>query len=265
MKRFSSKYLFKIILPLVVAAAAIVSSKLPFQKPADGEYRVTKVIDGDTVEINTGERLRYIGIDTPETHRKTALGWTNVTEPFGKEAERLNAELVLGKAVRIEEDVTKRDKYQRRLGYCFVAKDGQEVFVAEELLRRGVAYLYTFPPNVKYVDRLVRAWSEAKEKRAGLWSVDLEIRSADAAKYLGQRKIVLGRIRNIKSTSKTILMFLDGLTAVIFKKDLDMFLNDGIRPQDAYRDRNVRIFGLIKMYEGKPEVIVSHPSQIEIL
>jgi micrococcal nuclease len=184
---------------------------------------------------------------------------------LGKEAELLNKEFVLGKTVRVEEDVTKRDKYRRILGYVFVEKDGREIMVQEELLRRGVAYLYTFPPNVKYVDRLVRAFKEAKEKKAGFWSLDLEVRAADAAQYLGQRKMVVGRIGSVRSTPKTILMSLEGLAVVIFKKDIDAFLNAGIRPRDAYRDKDVRIFGLIKAYQGKPEVIVSHPSQIEIL
>lgn len=264
MRRHRSKIFYKIILPLLAAGAAFVSSKLAFSPAAVREYRVVKVIDGDTVKLNTGERLRYIGIDTPETHRKTKRGWVKAIEPFGREAVRLNESLVLGKTVRLEDDIVKKDKYGRRLAYCFVLQDGREVFVAEELLRQGLAMLYTFPPNVKYVDRLIRAWDLAKVEKRGLWAIDLEVPSVDAGNFIGQRKMVVGRIAQCKTTSKTILLFMEGLHVAIFKKDLDVFLNAGIRPQDTYLNKDVRVFGLIKMYEGSLEIIVSHPSQIEI-
>lgn len=116
---------------------------------------VTRVVDGDTIEIQGGARVRYIGIDTPET------GQCN-----GEEAAKENAQLVENKKVILETDIQKLDRYGRTLAYVFT--DG--VFVNEELLKRGLATVTTYPPNVKYVDRFLKAQEEAKNKNAGLWN-----------------------------------------------------------------------------------------------
>jgi micrococcal nuclease len=111
------------------------------------EAQVTRVVDGDTIHVlidGAEYRLRYIGIDTPETKHPT-LG----VEPFGPEASQANSELVEGKTVWLEKDVSETDRYGRLLRYVYV----DDLMVNEELLRRGLARVATFPPDVKYVDR----------------------------------------------------------------------------------------------------------------
>ncbi|MFH0877164.1 MAG: thermonuclease family protein [Candidatus Omnitrophota bacterium] len=252
---------YKILVPLFVALAAL------FFKGQPVDYTrvlVRTVVDGDTVELSNGKPLRYIGIDCPETHRKTEAGWRDVVEPFGQEARQLNVGLVLGKSVRLEFDVQKQDKYQRLLAYCFVQEGGREVMVQEELLRQGLAYLYTFSPNIKYVDRLVAALNEAKRKRVGLWSIDLSLDSQEAGAHIGERKTVTGLIKRVRQSAKVIRLETDGIVFVIFKNDLGLFEREGIDPPVFYKARNVRVFGLIKEYNGKPEIIVSNPWQIEV-
>lgn len=122
---------------------------------------VVRVIDGDTIEVETGERVRYIGVDAPET-----LHPSRPVECFGREAAARNEELVAGKRVRIERDVTERDAYGRLLRYVTVG----DVFVNEALIRGGFAHAVTYPPDVKYLDRLRAAEREARENKAGLWS-----------------------------------------------------------------------------------------------
>lgn len=123
--------------------------------------KVTKVIDGDTVEIEGGYRLRYIGIDTPETVHPS-----KPVQCFGKEASNKNKELVEGKTVRLERDITELDRYDRLLRYVWLGN----VLVNERLVKEGYATSYTYPPDVKYQERFVQAEREARESKKGLWS-----------------------------------------------------------------------------------------------
>jgi micrococcal nuclease len=160
------KYKKRLILisALCVAAIFFVFRTFPRQKP--GEHVVARVIDGDTIELNSGDRVRYIGIDTPETRKKNASGrWIYDPEAFGKEATELNRQLVEGKKIRLEFDIEKRDKYNRLLAYVFVG----DVFVNARLVEEGLAQLLTIPPNVKYTDLFKKLQKKARGEKKGFW------------------------------------------------------------------------------------------------
>jgi micrococcal nuclease len=123
--------------------------------------KVTRVVDGDTIEIEGGERVRYIGIDTPET-----VDPRKPVQCFGVEASNKNKELVEGKEVRLEKDITDRDKYNRLLRYVYVGDN----FVNLELVKQGFAYSYSYPPDIKYQDQFLKAQQEAREAKRGLWN-----------------------------------------------------------------------------------------------
>lgn len=131
--------------------------------PPDEEerYLVTRVIDGDTIELEGGLKLRYIGIDTPETVHPS-----KPVEYFGQEASNKNKELVLNKVVRLEKDVSNTDRYGRLLRYVYT-EDG--LFVNDYLVREGYAKVYTYPPDVKYAEQFVEAQEEARQHKRGLW------------------------------------------------------------------------------------------------
>lgn len=116
--------------------------------------RVEQVIDGDTIFIVGGERVRYIGIDAPE-----------MGEPFYYEAKRFNEQMVAGRCVKLEKDVSCRDDYGRLLRYVYV--DG--IFVNGELVRNGYALAKGYPPDTKYQAYLEKMEDEAKRLRKGLW------------------------------------------------------------------------------------------------
>jgi len=129
------------------------------------EATVTRVVDGDTIEVNLGGtiyKVRYIGIDTPETVHPS-----EPVECFGQEASDRNSELVEGKTVRLEKDVSETDKYGRLLRYVWVG----DIFVNDYLVRHGYAYAYTYPPDVKHQEQLRQAQREAIENNRGLWAV----------------------------------------------------------------------------------------------
>jgi len=150
----------------------------PTEVPTE-TFKVTRVIDGDTIEIEGGERVRYIGIDTPET-----VDPRKPVQCFGIEASKKNKELVEGKNVRLEKDITDKDKYGRLLRYVYVDPSkstsamssvpngsGQAIFINLELVKQGFAFSYTYPPDIKYQEEILAAETEAREANRGLWEV----------------------------------------------------------------------------------------------
>ena len=120
---------------------------------------VERVIDGDTVVLAGGERLRYIGIDTPE------LG-TDPRECFAEQATARNVALVAGQEVALRVDVSQRDRYQRLLRYVYLL-DG--TFVNATLVAEGYATAVTFPPDVMFSDTFTRLERQARQAGIGLW------------------------------------------------------------------------------------------------
>ncbi len=136
------------------------------EKLGPGFYRVVRVIDGDTIEISfkgKDEKLRFIGINTPET-RHPEKG----AEPYGFEAAEYTKKLLDNQPVRIKFDIEQRDKYGRLLAYVYLS-DG--TFVNARLLKEGYAQVMTVPPNVKYAEYFVHLEKEAREAEKGLWGI----------------------------------------------------------------------------------------------
>lgn len=126
-------------------------------------YMVTKVIDGDTIEVSIdgkAKKVRYIGIDTPEIGNSGRSG-----ECYGEEAAKRNKELVSGKSVQLEKDVSETDKYGRLLRYVYV----DNVLVNLQLVEEGYADVLTYPPDVDKADLFIDAKRTAKEAKVGLW------------------------------------------------------------------------------------------------
>jgi micrococcal nuclease len=126
--------------------------------------RVIEVVDGETLHVEIGGEtysVRYIGIDCPETvHPAEPVGW------MGPEASEANRNLVGGKTVYLEKDVSETDKYGRLLRYVYL-DDG--TFVNAELVRLGYAQVSTYPPDVKYQDLFLEMQQEARDASRGLW------------------------------------------------------------------------------------------------
>lgn len=126
---------------------------------------VTEVIDGDTFKLETGETVRMIGIDTPETvDPRRPVGC------FGKESSNETKLLLTGKRVILQKDVTDKDKYDRilRLVYLPIGY-GNLLFVNDYLVREGFAKVYTYPPDIKFDKKFKQAETQAKEGKKGMW------------------------------------------------------------------------------------------------
>ena len=145
-----------LLLPLLFLVAPVASAV-----PLEGT--VVRVVDGDTIHVKFGERVekvRYIGVNTPEVHHPT-----KGEEPGGREAMEANRRLVAGRRVRLETDVQARDRYGRLLAYVWVG----DVMVNAELVRQGYAQVMTVPPNVRHQELFVKLQREAREAGRGLW------------------------------------------------------------------------------------------------
>ena len=128
--------------------------------------RVVRVVDGDTIHVQVGavrEKVRYIGIDTPETKdpRKPV-------QCFGQKASDFNERLVGDELVRLVRDVEERDRYGRLLAYVYRVRD--DLLVNAELARLGYAQPLTIAPNVRLADRFAALARAARDDGRGLWS-----------------------------------------------------------------------------------------------
>src|SRR6267142_867529 len=170
------------ILPLIVLLAWVTG--IAGAQPATLEGTVVRIVDGDTIHVRLSDRVekvRYIGVNTPEVHHPG-----KGEEPGGREAAEVNRELVENKHVRLELDVQSRDRYGRLLAYVWVAveahrPDGEGppqsrgdqsekwIMINAELVRLGYAQVMTVPPNVRYQSLFLKLQRDAREAGRGLW------------------------------------------------------------------------------------------------
>ena len=256
-------------------------------RPGQGaDATVTRVYDGDTIEAlveGRSEKIRYIGIDTPEMDDPRP-----VVLEMAREAAQANRELVGGRRVRLELDIQERDRYGRLLAYVWLG----DTLVNEWLVKEGYAAAPSFPPNVRYQDRLRTAERDARQAGRRLWDGrladgPLRIRESDesrkgasarpgdgeqltafeAAAYEGQIATVCGRVASTRWLGHGRRTFLNferpypnqPFTVVISAGAREAFEQ---KPEDEYEDQDVCVAGVIELYEGKPQIMLSGPAQI---
>ena len=154
-----------LIVLIVVLATGGGDDVAPGHEPAAKSVtaKVTRVVDGDTVEARVdgrSEDVRYIGVDTPESVKPDTP-----VECYAIAASHFNEDLVEGESVRLDFDAERRDVYGRLLAYVHLGHE----FVNAELVRRGYATTLTIAPNTRYADRFDRLEREASAAGRGLW------------------------------------------------------------------------------------------------
>ena len=164
----------KKILVIVVCALLIVGLFLilsEFTTKSNETFEVSRIIDGDTIMLSTGESVRLIGFNAPE-----------IGQPYAAEATNKLSQLIGNSGVTLEKDITDRDQYGRLLRYVHV----DETFVNLEMVRQGYGIAYSFPPNLKHSGEFKEAEEEGRHAQIGIWtpssfSVDFLYIHADAA------------------------------------------------------------------------------------
>jgi micrococcal nuclease len=130
----------------------------PVLPPGD-DTTVERIIDGDTVVVAGGERVRFIGVDTPEVNQDAC---------FAAEATAFTRSLIpVGTGVRLVYDVERTDRYGRTLAYIYRTADG--LFVNAQLVSEGFAQILTIPPNVAHAEEFLAAERRARDGGLGLW------------------------------------------------------------------------------------------------
>lgn len=295
MKNFfeKNKTFLAIIGVLIVGGAIYISSNKRQNQPqpsstpalssvqcaARSEVLATKIIDGDTLIVEGGFNVRLLGIDADEA------GY-----PCYAQAKKRLEELILNKEIKLEKDITDVDQYKRCLRYVFLGEQD----VGLELVKEGLAIARFYEPDVKYKEEITLAektamknkigckwfpsvrvseeeigktefqWQSLTDEKTGLKIVD----ACEAGKFYGQEIITEGKVA-AAYRSKTNTVFLNFekpypnqcFTGVIFNSDQYKFVND---PEKYYAYKTLRIRGEIKDYQGKPEIILKNPSQVEL-
>ncbi|MGB4966255.1 MAG: thermonuclease family protein [Microgenomates group bacterium] len=135
----------------------------PRRLPNESEITlVTRIIDGDTFQIETKQKVRLIGIDTPELNKANARD----PECFGIQAAQQLSNLILNKKVRMEKDISETDRFGRLLRYVYL----DNTFINQRLVESGYAFASTYPPDIKFKDTLSLAQKTAQENKLGLWN-----------------------------------------------------------------------------------------------
>jgi endonuclease YncB( thermonuclease family) len=142
-----------VICILLLAGAIMIFRDLTLD--SNDIYGVQEVIDGDTIRLSTGERVRLIGINTPETG-----------QPYYDDATLKLEELIGENSVILKKDVEDKDQYGRWLRYVYV----NDTFVNLEMVRQGMAIAYEFEPNVKHSDEFYEAEDDARNNQIGIWT-----------------------------------------------------------------------------------------------
>ena len=242
----------------------------PSASRATETARVVRVIDGDTVILDDGRKVRYLGLDAPEISRTPF-------DPYGPEAFSLNHDLVQAKEVRLEYDTNKTDSYGRTLAFVYVQKGGRWICVNAALIREGLARTLFVPPNDRYKRYFRKLEDEAFRARRGMWSEVIDhpplLTATQAAdefdKYQWQwvtvRLQVVDVYRSAAIVSLNSSLDHEGhFSAVIFTGDLDRFAKEGIDPATDYQGKTLEVTGYLKYYHG-PEIIIQRTQQVSLL
>ncbi len=217
-------------------------------------FTVKKVFDGDTILLNNGQKVRLLGINTPEV-----AGPNKDNEAGGEAAKAWLKQKLEHRKVKLEGDVEKQDKYQRTLAHVFT-EDKQHINLA--LVQQGLAVLNIYPPNLKYVDALVTAQQAAEKAELGVWSDSayraLSHEALSSDHYKGWKRIT-GRIKSIKKTRKySYLQFSERVSARIENQWLNLF-----PPLQSYIGKSLEARGWINKNKERFSVQIRHPAELK--
>lgn len=232
--------------------------------------RVVSISDGDTFDLDGGLTVRLVGIQAPKLPlgREGFEAW-----PLGDEAKALLETLTLGKSVTLFYGTENRDRHGRALAHVMVDAGGGPVWVQSEMLKVGLARVYSFPDNRMCIDALYSAEAQARADRLGIWRDPYyAIRDGAAPETLAAREdgyeLVEGRVLNADRVGSRVYLnfgryWKEDFTVVIESAGLRLFEREGIDPL-ALENRFIRVRGWVGVEDG-PRMEVTHPEQIEIL
>lgn len=232
--------------------------------------KVTEIVDGDTLLLDTGRVVRLIGIQAP----KLALGRDGHEDwPRGEEAKAALAALALNKPVLLRYGGEEIDRHGRTLAQVYVTAGDTPVWVQQAMLAAGEARVYSFPDNRACIPELLAAETRARAGGLGIWAdshyrVRRADRPADLLSRAGNYEIVEGRVLAAERLGGQVFLnfgryYKEDFTAVIDARALRQFAETGLDPA-RLGGALVRVRGWVDDRDG-PRIAVTHPEQVEVL
>jgi endonuclease YncB( thermonuclease family) len=230
----------------------------------DGAGVVVTVVDGDTLELDTGTVVRLVGLQAPKLPlgRKGFQAW-----PLADESKAALERLALNKRVTLSYGGARTDRYGRALAHLH---DTEGTWIQGAMLRQGMARVYTFADNTALAADMLALEQEARAARRGIWDHPFyAIRDQlQAGRYTDSFQLVEGRVLQVATVrGRTYLNFGEDwktdFTVFIGRKDGRRLRGTGFDPK-VYEGRRVRVRGWLTWYDG-PNIRVTHREQIEVL
>jgi endonuclease YncB( thermonuclease family) len=223
-------------------------------KPGYDFYRIKTVYDGDTVVLEDGRKIRLLGINTPEVRHRDKQA-----DAGGDEAKRWLADKLKNAKVRLEVGVEKTDKYGRMLAHLFTEK---KEHINLQLVAEGLAAVSIYPPELLYVNELIKAQNQAEHAKLGIWGrteyAAIPVAALSEDGHQGWTRLV-GKVANIRKTRKSIyLEFSDSFEARIESKWLDLFPD-----VNGYLGKTIEVRGWLNQSKGRLSMLIRHPSAIK--
>ena len=219
-------------------------------------YQVKTVHDGDTILLTNGNKVRFLGINTPEVE-----GRNKSAQIGGELAKEWLLKALKNKKIRLEKDVEKKDKYGRLLAHIFTE---DKLHINLELVKKGLASVNIYPPSLKYTDELLEAEQQAELNKLGIWGYDeykpKQVSDIKKGRFKGWQR-VQGKIKNIRHARKSsYLEFSDSFSLKIKHKTLSLF------PKlESYQGKQVEVRGWVSKRKNNYSMFIRHPSAIKVL
>lgn len=224
----------------------------------DETVHIRHIHDGDTVWLTDGRKIRIIGINTPELARDE-----NPAEPLAEQArDELRQQLGQMAQVRLRFGKEKTDRYGRQLAHLFDSR-GQNI--SEWLLRRGLAYALTVPPNLWQLECYQRAEQQARQQQKGLWSKrHSRLLHADKLPISTRGfQVIRGRVQRIgHSRSAVWVNFNRHFALRVVRKDLDYFTGTDF---EKLKGKQLEVRGWVQYHKQQLRMRIRHPAAMRIL
>lgn len=224
----------------------------PATPPARSKYRVTRVIDGDTIVLENNKRVRLLGINAPETGNRYHPG-----EPGGADAKKWLQGKLQGRSVYLEHDRQTHDHYKRMLAHLYLP-DGEHINLS--LVEKGLAIANLIPPNLLHANTLIRGQQRAETRKLGIWSMQhyqpRPLIKLTEKPFGWQRYRV--KTKALKQNHRfSRLIISDNLDLSFANRDLALF-----PPLETYLNRPLEVRGWVSRRKNHFSIRIQHPSAL---
>lgn len=281
MKRSAFQH-FKTALLIIIGAILLGGSSLSMSKTIDGKtgekfaplvkgetQRVREIVDGDTLFLSSGLKVRLSGMQAP----KLSLGRAHVTDwPLGEESKQALIDLALNREVTLYYGGERRDRYGRALAQVFMGGDDNGLYLQEEMIRRGLARVYTWPDTWQDSARLLAAEKASRTAQSGMWGLEhYELRSPEPnrlAQDVDSFQIIEGIITSTAEVRGRVYLNF----GADYKTDFTVVIDSDARKKFKavgydlleLEGAKVRVRGWVELKNG-PSIWLTHPTPLELL